>query len=95
MQLSSITDAAYSACNYIRAHSPELATPAQALKNVKKIAIPLIALTGFTMIQAAEAGPLAYAACVTICCGTFPPLIPVLLPSCATGCAPLLALPTP
>jgi hypothetical protein len=64
-------------------------------RNINKVALPLAVVAMTAAIPTADAGPLAYAACVTICCGTFPPLIPVLLPSCAVGCAPALALPTP
>jgi len=54
-----------------------------------------LAIQAAAMAPRAEAGPVTYLACVTLCCGTFPPLIPVLLPSCAAGCAPAFALPTP
>ena len=67
----------------------------QLLRNINKIALPAIALAALGLIQGANAGPIAYAACVTLCCGTFLPLIPVLLPACASGCAPVLLLPTP
>lgn len=92
MSISSITSRA---CGFIHDQMPTIASPKQIVRNVSRIALPAIALAGMSMLRGAEAGPIAYAACVALCCGTFPPLIPVLLPSCAAGCAPLLALPTP
>ena len=60
------------------------------LSNINKIAIPAILLVGLSYIQAAEAGPIAYAACMAAC-GTTGPFVA----ACWVGCVPLLTMPGP
>jgi hypothetical protein len=60
-------------------------------RNLNKLAIPTILLFGLSFAQGAEAGPIAYATCVTACGALFAPLVPV----CIASCLPLLAAPTP
>ena len=69
-----------------------IASPAQILKNITKVALPLVLLGTAMCLQGTEAGPAAYAACMTACLaatgGAF-------APACAAACAPLLGAPTP
>lgn len=72
--------------------APKLASPKQMLTNVVKIALPAIALAGLAYAYSAEAGPIAYAACIASCSvGTFG----IGTPACLAGCLPLLMAPTP
>jgi len=64
------------------------------VKRITACALPAIALYAMSNVPLAEAGPGAYLVCVTLCCGTYPPLIPVLFPSCSVGCAPFGVAPT-
>ena len=62
------------------------------LGNINKIAIPVIFALGLSFIPGADAGPMAYAACTTLCLGF---ATPVMAPLCVSGCLPTLYLPTP
>ena len=62
-------------------------------KKVHENAVPLVAMAAVYSLPGVEAGAAAYALCMTICCGTFAPMIPVFAPACAVGCAPTLLLP--
>tara|TARA_R110002111_G_scaffold229702_1_gene290973 strand:- start:27 stop:332 length:306 start_codon:yes stop_codon:yes gene_type:complete len=66
------------------------------VSNVNKVAIPLVAFLMLSEFTGADAGPLAYTACIEVTCGagaavSFPPW----LLACLSGCIPLLAAPTP
>ena len=79
--------------NYMPSLSmPKMASPAQMLTNAAKIALPMIALVGLTYAKSADAGPVAYGSCMTLClAATWGGFAPV----CATICAPAMAAPTP
>jgi len=55
--------------------------------NVKKIALPIIALYGFSLLSCAEAGPVLYGVCVAACGPA--------APACVAACLPLLCTPGP
>lgn len=60
--------------------------------NINKLAIPIFAILALSNISGVEAGPMAYAACTTLCLGF---ATPIFAPACITGCLPALAAPTP
>lgn len=71
---------------------PKLVSPKQFMTNVAKVALPAIALVSLAYANSAEAGPIAYAACIASCsAGTFG----IGTPACLAGCLPLLMAPTP
>lgn len=71
---------------------PTIANPKQIANNLTKIALPAIALVGLAYAYSAEAGPAAYALCVTECLAlTFG----AFAPACLAACTPFLAAPTP
>ena len=59
---------------------------------VRRLAIPIFFTLALSSIPGAEAGPMAYAACTTLCLGF---ATPIFAPLCITGCLPALAAPTP
>jgi len=59
---------------------------------VEKYALPAITLFALSSLPAAEAGPMAFTACTTLCLGF---ASPILAPACITSCLPLLYAPTP
>ncbi|NGX38392.1 MAG: hypothetical protein K1000chlam2_01565 [Chlamydiae bacterium] len=59
---------------------------------VRKFAMPIFFTLVLSNIPGAEAGPMAYAACTTLCLGF---ATPVFAPLCITGCLPALAALTP
>lgn len=62
-------------------------------RNLNKIAIPAILLLGASLVQEAEAGPIAYAICISGC--EWPLFSIVARPvSCHILCLPALAAPT-
>jgi len=72
---------------------PRLATPKEVLDRVAKISY--LAIGSFAilaMAHQAEAGPVAYAACVTECLAL---TLGGFAPACLAACAPFLAAPTP
>lgn len=66
--------------------------PTHILGNIKKISYLCVGIFAASNLELAQAGPVAYAACLAICsaltAGGF-------LPACAAACAPALAAPTP
>jgi hypothetical protein len=58
--------------------------------NLAKVAIPLIVTAALASIPSADAGPLAYAACIAACISSGPLAI-----ACWLGCTPILTAPTP
>ena len=61
-------------------------------RNLNKVALPIIALFAFSQAPTANAGPIAYGACVALCSvvTSF-----VGVPVCVVECLPLLGAPTP
>lgn len=60
------------------------------VKNINKVAVPAIALFAMANMTIADAGPLAYAACIIACTGTGP-----AAPFCWGCCLAALAIPGP
>lgn len=82
----------------------------EVVNNLNKIALPVIALVALSSLSVTEAGPLAYATCVSGCelactqAGLFGAvasggwsflLLAGSTPLCATICGPILAAPSP
>lgn len=59
----------------------------QLCKNITKIALPIIAIVGSSLLTTAEAGPILYGICVASC----GPAAPV----CVAACLPLMFAPSP
>lgn len=68
-------------------------------KNVQKVAIPVFVLYCASNMPQAEAGPVAYGACLTACLAAGAiatgPAMCCLACCCAEACTPLLVAPTP
>lgn len=79
---------------------PSIANSRQIVNNLTKIALPIIAFVAAEQIRSADAGPVAYTACVvaetfTLMAATFGACGPACAAAAAAHCLPLLAAPTP
>jgi len=61
-----------------------------ATRNLTKIAVPTVIMLGISLVEGAEAGPLAYSACVLGCATAGP-----AAPFCWTCCLAALFAPGP
>lgn len=75
-------------------HLPKfrLATRTEIASRITTIALPAFVLLSLSSPSQAQAGPLAYLACVGECAAL---TLGGFLPLCAAACAPLMAAPTP
>lgn len=73
-------------------YMPKMDSPQNILKKITTIAVPAIVMLGMQQAATAEAGPLAYAACVAECTAA---TLGSFLPACLAACTPFLAAPTP
>lgn len=68
------------------------ANPHEIINRLTRIAVPVLTIAGVSIAQQANAGPVAYMACMNTCIaatlGGFAPL-------CIAGCIPFLTAPTP
>ena len=62
------------------------------IKKLTFVAVPTIFFVGLQSLEFADAGPVAYAACVTTCLGA---TWGAFAPACLMACAPVLTAPTP
>lgn len=69
-----------------------LSTPREILNKATMIALPVIAGLSLVYANKANAGPLAYAACMSACTAA---TLGAFLPACIVACTPALAAPTP
>lgn len=67
-------------------------SPAQMLTKAALVALPAIAMFSDAFVQRAEAGPIAYAACMAACSAA---TMGGFIPACIAACTPALAAPTP
>jgi hypothetical protein len=79
--------------NYVTSGCDRITIDTTALKrNAEKITIAAVVLIAASHVPGAEGGPIAFAACMSICLaatwGAF-------APACAAACAATLAAPTP
>jgi hypothetical protein len=93
MYLSSISNAAHTARDFVVHHSSSLPTLAQMAKNVKSIAMPAMALAVVSSLPGASAGPWAAALCIISCTGLI--TAPPLYGACLTVCGVAGAIPGP
>jgi len=71
----------------------QFAQPKQIVKNLQRFALPIIASVGLMYAATqANAGPVAYAACVGECLAL---TLGGFAPACLAACSPFLAAPTP
>lgn len=71
---------------------PSIPSTTQLIKNVQKVALPLILLVGLTNTQQAEAGFGFFTACMALCMGS---TAGAFTPACVAACSLSLAAPTP
>ncbi|MDP1609221.1 MAG: hypothetical protein Q8L98_07915 [Chlamydiales bacterium] len=64
-------------------------------RNISKFAIPIIAIAAMSNIPGADAGPLAYSACVIGCIPVISGLAGPASAACMMWCAALIPLPGP
>lgn len=71
---------------------PKLVSPKQFMTNVAKVALPAIALVSLAYANSAEAGPIAFSACMAVCTAGTAGFGAI---GCAITCWPAMAAPTP
>ncbi len=76
--------------NYFQ--SLEIASPAQVIKNLKSIALPIIAMVGAHYVQKADAGFGLFAFCMSTCLAATGG---AMVPACWAACAATIPTPTP
>lgn len=77
-----------SAVNAIYQHLP---TKEVVAKSAATMFVTAVAVEALSSLGGAEAGPIAYNACIAACAGLFPPAVPI----CVQACLPLFFAPTP
>ncbi len=89
IHISTITQPTEGYASKVRSFLP---SPMRLIKNINRLALPIIALFAFSSATVANAGPFAWAACIIICESA---AAASSLMACVAGCGFILPIPFP